>query len=62
MVKVFNNIFNDREKMAKVMGSPFREAAFFALYDFVKEGGDLLELPWFAAVKSARRENIKEKI
>ncbi|MBO6266961.1 MAG: hypothetical protein J6M06_01880 [Synergistaceae bacterium] len=30
---------------------PVHEAVFFALYDFVKKGNDLLSLPWFALKK-----------
>ena len=54
MLDIFNRMLADPEKMAKIKGCPFREAAFFALYNYVRKGGALIDLPWFAASKSAR--------
>lgn len=60
MKEVFETMMKDEAIIRDMKGNPIKEAVFFALYDFVKKGNNLAELPWFAATKFAR--NHKEKI
>ena len=55
MKKVFEAMLHDPAVMSKMKGSPVKEAVFFALYDFVKQGNELADVPWFAVTKFARR-------
>ena len=55
MKKVFEAMLHDSDVMSKMKSSPVKEAVFFALYDFVKKGNELADVPWFAMTKFARR-------
>ena len=55
MKDVFERMAHDPDVMARMKTSPIREALFFALHDFVVNGGDLSDVPWFAVTKLARR-------
>ena len=55
MKKVFEAMLHDSAVMSKMKSSPVKEAVFFALYDFVKQGNELTDVPWFAVTKFARR-------
>ena len=58
MKEVFEAMLHDPAVMRKMTSSPIKEAVFFALYDFVKHGNDLADVPWFAVTKFARRRKI----
>lgn len=55
MKEVFEAMLHDSAVMSKMKSSPVKEAVFFALYDFVKKGNELADVPWFAVTKFARR-------
>ena len=55
MKEVFEAMLHDSAVMSKMKSSPVKEAVFFALYDFVKQGNELTDVPWFAVTKFARR-------
>ena len=55
MKEVFDAMLHDSAVMSKMKSSPVKEAVFFALYDFVKQGNELTDVPWFAVTKFARR-------
>lgn len=55
MKNVFEAMLHDSDVMSRMKSSPVKEAMFFALYDFVKQGNELADVPWFAATKFARR-------
>lgn len=60
MKEVFEAMMKDEAIIRDVKGNPIKEAVFFALYDFVKKGNNLADLPWFAVTKFARSH--REKI
>ena len=59
MEEVFDLMLYDPAVMSRIKSSPIKEAVFFALYDFVKQGNDLADVPWFAVTKFARRRKME---
>ena len=46
---------HDSNIMKKIKENPIQEAIFFALSDFVKQGNNLSDIPWFSVTKYGRR-------
>jgi hypothetical protein len=50
MVNLFESILRDEERMLCFEQDPIRYAIFMAVYDYVKVGNKLSEIPWFSSV------------
>ena len=46
--EVFDQMTKDQSVLLELSTDPIKEAVFFALHDFVKQGNALGSLPWFA--------------
>lgn len=51
----FEMMSHDSNIMKKIKENPIQEAIFFALSDFVKQGNNLSDIPWFSVTKYGRR-------
>jgi len=54
MNNLFDAILEDRGLMAKYSAKPTHMAMFLALRDYVKQGHELADLPWFTFSKAAK--------
>lgn len=50
MLNLFENLLSNPETMRKYNSDPVFYATFMALYDYVKAGHNLADLPWFKSV------------
>ena len=50
LTAAFEAIMNDDLKMQAFTSNPIRHATFLALYDYVKAGHKLTDLPWFSGL------------
>ena len=55
LVAAFEAIMRDDAKMQAFTRDPIRHATFLALYDYVKAGHKLTDLPWFSSLTNLRK-------
>jgi hypothetical protein len=50
MIEIFESILRDKEKMKFFESDPVRHATFWGVYDYVKSGNKLSDIPWFSSL------------